>query len=56
MGPGDRETWARMRAALRPQEPADKADNPLDGLKFEALQIVQWPDPRLLKERSQPSA
>ena len=25
MGPGDRETWARMRAALRPQEPAGNA-------------------------------
>jgi peptide deformylase len=29
-----------------PQEPAD---NPLDGLKFESLQVVIWPDPRLLK-------
>jgi len=28
------------------QEPAD---NSLDGLKFENLQIVKWPDPRLLK-------
>src|SRR5689334_11934405 len=29
-----------------PQEPTD---NPLDGLNFETLQVVKWPDPRLLK-------
>src|ERR1700720_1868362 len=30
MGPGDRETWARMRAALRPQEPAEVNAEDLD--------------------------
>lgn len=29
--------------------PPEPADNPLDGLKFENLQIVVWPDPRLLR-------
>jgi aminoglycoside 6'-N-acetyltransferase I len=32
MGPGDRETWARMRAALRPEEPAEVNAEDLDAM------------------------
>jgi aminoglycoside 6'-N-acetyltransferase I len=32
MGPGDRETWARMRAALRPQEPVEVNAEDLDAM------------------------
>lgn len=29
--------------------PPEPADNPLDVLKFEALQVAKWPDPRLFR-------